>query len=155
MQGGPREGYPPGQALFCTPWYALGQYLLARLPGVPAEDTDLVVAFSSCLSSATFSALTVMFFFLLLVGIGIASRISLFAAATVGLGTPIFAYSGWLFSEPLSAAIFVGAALLLFGRSREPIPLRAAAIAGLVLGLGTVVRPAHVVAIPLFPGGIL
>src|SRR5208283_1159435 len=116
LNGQPRAAYPPGQALLCTPWYALGQYLLARLPGVPADDTDLVVAFSSCLSSATFSALTVAFFFLLLVGIGIPARASLFAAAMVGLGTPIFAYSGWLFSEPLSAAIFAGVALLLFGR---------------------------------------
>ena len=62
------------------------------------------MAFSSCLSSATFSALTVTFFFLLLVGIGIPARVALFATAMVGLGTPIFAYSAWLFSEPLSAA---------------------------------------------------
>ena len=78
LRGQPRAAYPPGQALLCAPWYALGQYLLARLPGVPADDTDLVVAFSSCLSSATFRALTVSFFFLLLVGIGIpAARRSL------------------------------------------------------------------------------
>lgn len=155
LHGQPRAAYPPGQALLCTPWYALGQYLLARLPGVPADDTDLVVAFSSCLSSATFSALTVTFFFLLLVGIGIPSRASLFAAAMVGLGTPIFAYSGWLFSEPLSAAIFVGVALLLFGRGHEPITLPAASIAGLVLGLATVVRPTDVLAIPVFAVALL
>lgn len=155
VHGQPRAAYPPGQALLCTPWYALGQYLLARLPGVPADDTDLVVAFSSSLSSATFSALTVTLFFLLLAGIGIPSRASLFAAAMVGLGTPIFAYSGWLFSEPLSAAVFVGAALLLFGRGHEPIRLRTASIAGLVLGLATVVRPTNVLAIPVFAGAVL
>jgi len=155
VHGQPRAAYPPGQALLCTPWYALGQYVLARLPGVPADATDLVVAFSSCLSSATFSALTVTLFFLLLVGMGIPSRASLFAAAMVGFGTPIFAYSGWLFSEPLSAAIFVGAALLLFGRSHEPIPLRTPLIAGLVLGLATVVRPTNVLAIPVFAGALL
>jgi hypothetical protein len=155
VHGQPRAAYAPGHALLCTPWYALGQYLVARLPGVPASDTDLVVAFSSCLSSATFSALTVMFCFLLLVGIGIPARASLFAGAMVGLGTPIFAYSGWLFSEPLSAAIFAGVALLLFGRGQQPISFRAACIAGLVLGLATMVRPTNVLAIPVFATAVL
>lgn len=165
VQGVPRAAYPPGHALACVPWYAVGQYVLARLPGVPAEDTDLIVAFASCLSSATFAALTVTFFSLLLMGIGIPLRAGLMATAMVGLGAPIFAYSGWLFSEPLSAAIFTGVAWLVFarkgggsrnedlgrdGRSREPISLQTAAIAGLVLGLATVVRPTNVLAIGVF-----
>jgi len=153
--GQPRAAYPPGQAFLCAPWYALGQYLLARLPGVPPEDTDLIVAFSSCLSSATFSALTVAFFFVLLCGIGIPLRAALFAAAIVGLGTPIFAYSGWLFSEPLTAAIFMGVALLLFGRGRQVITGRDAFIAGLILGLATIVRPTNVLAIPVFGAALL
>lgn len=155
VHGLPRAAYPPGQALACAPWYAVGQYVLARLPGVPAEDTDLVVAFASCLSSATFAALTVTFFFLLLMGIGIPLQAGLMATAMVGVGTPILAYSGWLFSEPLSAAIFTGVAWVVFGgkcegRSHEPISLRTAAIAGLVLGLATVVRPTNVLAIGAF-----
>lgn len=153
--GQPRAAYPPGQALLCAPWYALGQYLLARLPGVPQEDTDLIVAFSSCLSSATFSALTVAFFFLLLYGIGIPVSAALFAATMVGLGTPIFAYSGWLFSEPVSAAIFMGVALLLFGRRKQTITWRAAFVAGVILGLATIVRPTNVVAIPVFAAAVL
>lgn len=155
VHGQPRAAYPPGQALLCAPWYAFGQYVLARVPDVPAEDTDLVVAFSSCLSSATFSALTVTFFFLLLAGIGIRARAGLFAAAMVGLGTPVFAYSAWLFSEPISAAIFVGVALLLFGRGHDPITLRTAILAGLVLGLGTIVRPTNVLAILVFAVAVL
>ena len=152
--GQPRAAYPPGQAFLCTPWYAFGQYLLAHLPGVPAEDTDLIVAFSSCLSSATFSALTVAFFFLLLCGIGIPLRAALFAATMVGLGTPIFAYSGWLFSEPLTAAIFMGVALLLFGRGRQAITWRSALIAGAILGLATIVRPTNVLAVPVFAAAL-
>lgn len=155
VHGEPRAAYPPGQALLCTPWYVVGQYLLARLPGVPAEDTDLVVAFSACLSSATFSALTVTFFFLLLAGIGISARAALFAAAMVGLATPIFAYSGWMFSEPLSSAVFVGVALLLFGRGQEAISLKKASIAGLILGLATIVRPTNVLAIAAFAVALL
>jgi len=162
VHGVPRAAYTPGHALLCVPWYAVGQYALARLPGVPAEDTDLVVAFASCLSSATFAALTVTFFFLLLTGIGIPLRAALMATAMVGLATPIFAYSGWLFSEPLSAAIFTGVAWLIFVRERawhgkcgagapaRGIPLPTAAIAGLVLGLATIVRPTNVLAIGIF-----
>lgn len=153
--GQPRAAYPPGQALLCAPWYAAGQYLLAHLPGVPREDTDLIVAFSSCLSSATFSAVTVALFFLLLCGIGIPLRAALFAAIIVGLGTPIFAYSGWLFSEPLTSAIFMGVALLLFGRGHEAVGWRAAFVAGVILGLATIVRPTNVLAIPVFAAAVL
>lgn len=161
VHGVPRAAYPPGQAVACGPWYAVGQYVLARLPGVPSEDTDLVVAFAACLSSATFAALTVTFFFLLLMGTGAPLRAGLMATAMVGLGTPIFAYSGWLFSEPLSAAIFTGVAWLIFVRNQganregdsmggDAISSRTAAIAGLILGLATIVRPTNVFAIGLF-----
>jgi hypothetical protein len=152
VHGQPRAAYPPGQALLCMPWYALGQYVIAKLPGVPADDTDLIVAFTSCLSSATFAALTVAFFFLLLVGIGISLRASLIASAILGMATPIFTYSAYLFSEPLSAAIFTGVAWLLFGRTLddESVPLPTAAIAGLILGLATIIRPTNVLAIVVF-----
>ena len=163
VHGQPRAAYPPGQALLCTPWYALGHYVLARLPGVPAEDTDLVVAFASCLSSATFAALAVAFFFLLLAGIGTPLPAALLATAMLGLATPIFAYSAWLFSEPLSAAIFTGTAWLLFVRNNQPqglhnaasISLRTAAIAGFILGLATLVRPTNVIAIAVFAMAVL
>lgn len=150
LYGQPQAAYPPGQAVLSAPWYAFGEYTLSRLPGVPAEDTDLVVGFSTCLSSATFSALVVAFFFLLLISIGVSLRASLLATAMLGLGTPVFAYSGWLFSEPLSAATFMGAALILFRRTGERISPRAAAFAGLILGLATWVRPTNVLAIAIF-----
>ena len=160
VHGQPRAAYPPGQALVCAPWYAIGQYVLARLPGVPVEDTDLVVAFASCLSSATFAALTVAFFFLMLSGIGVPLRGALMATVLVGLATPIFAYSAWLFSEPLSAAIFAGVAWLLFARNRQDpsdlrLSLQIAIIAGLILGLATLVRPTNALAIAVFAVAIL
>jgi len=147
VHGLPRAAYPPGQALACAPWYATGQYVLATLPGVPAEDTDLIVAFASCLSSATFAALAVTFFFFLCQGIGIPLRIALMATAMLGLATPIFAYSGWLFSEPLSAAMFTASAWLLFAR---PTSFQRAAAAGLILGLATLVRPTNVLVVGVF-----
>ena len=155
LQGQPRAAYPPGQALLCLPWYAFGQYVIAKLPGVPAEDTDLVVAFTSCLSSATFAALAVTFFFLLLLRIEIPLHAALLSSAMLGLATPLFGYSGWLFSEPLMAAIFAGVALLLFGGGGKPISWKLAAVAGLLLGLSTLIRPTSVVAIAVFALAVL
>jgi hypothetical protein len=147
VRGQPRAAYPPGQALACAPWYAMGQYILARLPGVPSDDIDLIVAFASCLSSATFAALAVMFFFLLLQGAGMPLRATLMATAMLGFATPLFAYSGWLFSEPLSSSMFTASAWLLFAR---PISPPRAASAGLILGLSTLVRPTNVLVIGVF-----
>jgi hypothetical protein len=174
VHGVPRAAYPPGHALAAAPWFALGQYVLARLPGVPTsppdkDATDLVVAFSACLSSATFAALAVTLFFLLLMGIGIPLNAGLMATAMVGLGTPIFSYSAWFFSEPLSAAIFLGVAWLIFtrktevpqddaqniGRTYQPISSRTAALAGLILGLSTLIRPTNVLSILVFALALL
>lgn len=157
VHGQPRAAYPPGQALLCAPWYALGQYVIGKLPGVPADDLDLVVAFTSCLSSSTFAALTLMFFFLLLIGVGIPVRAALMASGMVGLATPLFVYSAYLFSEPLTSSIFAGVAWLLFVRESSGglISARRAAIAGLILGLATIVRPTCVVAIAVFALAVL
>jgi len=155
LRGQPQAAYPPGQAVLCMPWFALGQYVLSRLPGVPAEDTDLVVGFSTCLSSATFSALVVAFFFLLLANVGVSVRSSALAATLLGLATPIFAYSGWLFSEPLSAATFMAVAWIIFRQPGNAVTCRAAAVAGLILGLGTWIRPTNVLAIAIFVVAVL
>jgi len=154
VHGQPRAAYPPGQALACAPWYAIGQYILAHLPGVPSDDTDLIVAFAATLSSATFAALTVTFFFLLLEAIGIPLHAALMATAMLGLATPILAYSGWLFSEPLTTATFTAAAWLLFARPiahpSTTLPVSRAAAAGVLLGLTTLVRPTNILAVAIF-----
>ena len=155
LYGQPQAAYPPGHAALSAPWCALGQYLLSRLPGVPAMAHDFMVGFSSSLSSSTFSALVVALFFLLLASIGASVRASLLATMLLGLATSIFGYSAWFFSEPLSAAIFMGAALILFRRPGEPIALGPAVVAGLILGLATWIRPTNVLAIVIFALAIL
>jgi len=156
IHGRPQPAYPPGHALAASPWYALGFYALTRMRGVPPDANDLVLAFSSCLSSATFAALALAFAFLLLTRVGTDLKSSLFAVLIVGLGTPLFPYSAWFFSEPLSTAMLMAAALLLFGRpAADPIPLKAALAAGAILGLLVWVRPTHVLAIAVFLVAIL
>jgi len=155
LAGQPQAAYTPGQAVLCTPWYAFGHYVLSRLPGVPANMADLVCCFSTCWSSATFSALALALFFAILTSIGLSIRTSLLATVILGLATPVFGYSAWLFSEPLSTATFMGVALLLFWRPIEPISFRTAILAGLILGMATWIRPTNVLAIPVFAAAVL
>jgi hypothetical protein len=61
------------------------------------------------------------------------------------------AYSGWLFSEPLAAALLLGAAAVLFAEPQGiPIPLWRALGAGALLGAAVWVRPTHFIAVPVF-----
>jgi hypothetical protein len=153
-QGQPRAAYAPGQALATTPWYVLGRYALGNAPGVPAHARELVVGFAMTLSSATFAAAAATFAFLILCGTGIARRTSLAATLLLALATPLFAYSGWFFSEPLACALLLVAAWSLFGRS-DGIPVWRAALAAAFLGFAVLVRPTHILLAPIFLLAIL
>jgi hypothetical protein len=124
------------------------------MPGVPENARDLVAGFALTLSSATFAAAAATFAFLILCGTGIARRTSLAATLLLALATPLFAYSGWFFSEPLACALLLGAAWSLFGRS-DGIPLRRAALAAALLGFAVLVRPTHILLVPIFLLAIL
>ena len=153
-EGQPRAAYAPGQALATTPWYALGHYALGRVPGVPGAARDLMAGFALSLSNATFAAAAATFAFLIFCGMGIDRRTSLLATLLLALATPLFAYSGWYYSEPLACALLLGAAWSLFGRN-DGIPLRRAALAAALLGFAVVVRPTHILLAPIFLGAIL
>lgn len=148
-QGQPRAAYAPGQALATTPWYALGQYVLRRAPGVPPDARDLIVGFALTLSSATFAAAAASFAFLIFCGMGIARRTALAATLLLALATPLFAYSGWFFSEPLACALLLAAAYSLFGQSGG-ITASRAALAAALLGCAVLVRPTHILLAPIF-----
>ena len=137
LNGKPRAPYPPMHALLASPWYAVGHFLLARLPGIPAANQDLVVAFAVTLSSATFAALTGALAFALFLRKGISFQLALASAAILALATPLFSYSGWFFSEPLTSCLLMSAAVLLFGHrdgEAEPPSLMDASLAGVALG---------------------
>ncbi len=154
--GRPRAPYPPGQAVAAAPWYAVGDFVLRHLPGVPADASDLILGFAVTLSSATFAALATTFAFLLFIRLGIPLHSALFATAILAFGMPLFAYSGWFFSEPLTCALLIGAAMVLFGRdAAEPVDLRSALTAGVLLGIAVLVRPTQVIAAPIFAIALL
>ena len=149
--GQPESPYPPGQAVAMLPWYAAGQFVGKHLPGVPAELRDVVSDFFLTGESAFFSALATAIALCIFLRLGIAPKNSLMAAGILAFATPLAAYSGWLFSEPLAAALLLGAAAVLFATPQEtPLRLARAASAGVLLGAAIWVRPTHVIVVPIF-----
>ena len=146
-----RSAWPAGHALLVLPWHALGHYLLAKLPGITPDNADLAFTAATCWSSATFSALAVAAYFLLVLGLGLDPQSSLACSLLLGFSTPVFVYSGWLYSEPASVAIFLIAALLLFGPGK-PIPLSHLLFASLLLAFSIHVRPNNMVTVFVFLG---
>ena len=154
--GRPESPYPPGQAVALLPWYAAGQFVARHLPGVAAGARDVISDFFLTGESALFSALAVALALFIFLQLGIAPKISFLAVAILALATPVAAYSGWLFSEPIAAALFLSAAAVLFVQPPEaPIAVWQALAAGALLGVAVWVRPTHVIAVPVYLAAVL
>jgi hypothetical protein len=143
----------PFHAITLAPYYLIWK-LLILAPGVAEASRDVVLTFAVVLSSTTCSALAVALFALLLMRRGVSPRIAIVVALAVALGTPVFAYSAWLFSEPLAMSLLIGAALSAFGDS-GPVTAGRAALAGALLGACVLVRPGHAIAAPVFVSAVL
>jgi hypothetical protein len=117
--GRPESPYPPGQALALLPWYAAGQFAGKHLPGVPPGVRDAVSDFFLTGESAFFSALAAALALYIFLTLGIEPKTSLLAAGILAFATPLAAYSGWLFSEPVSAAMLLGTAMILFPQANN------------------------------------
>jgi hypothetical protein len=149
--GRPESPYPPGQALAMLPWYVAGQFIAGHLPGVPSGMSVVVSNFFLTGGTAFFSALAVALALCIFLRLGIAPKISLTATGILALATPLAVYSGWLLSEPLAAALLLGAAALLFASPQgTSIPIVRALGAGTLLGAAVWVRPTHVIVVPIF-----
>ena len=154
--GKPQAPYGAAQAALVAPWYALGRLVQAMAPGVPAPARDIALDAVITSSSATFAALAAALLFLILARAGIPAAAAAGTSLIVALGTPLFAYSSWFFSEPLAAAILLAAAFAIFsGDCSAPVPVERAATGGLLLGVALWVRPTHVIAVPVFLLAIL
>jgi hypothetical protein len=151
VNGQPHSPYPPGHPLAVAPWYWVGGKTVAPVARVPRESLDLVLSMATTWSSATFAAAAVAFGFLLAFSMGAGPRGAMIVAAMLAFASPLFVYSAWLFSEPLTAALWMAAALALFGRSPEaPITATRAAVAGALLGFSLHVRPTNAIAATIF-----
>jgi hypothetical protein len=98
-----------------------------------------------------FSAVALTLAFATFRRIGISSKVALSATVLIGLGTPLLGYSAWFFSEPLSSALLLGAALALFGVPKEQsLTFVRLTAGGALLGAAVWVRPTHILATPVF-----
>jgi hypothetical protein len=153
--GQPQPPYGAAHAVLVLPWYEAGR-ILRGAPGVSAPAKDVVMDASVVASSATFAALAVGLMFLILARLGISKGNSILAACAVGLATPLFSYATWLYSEPLAALLLLAAAWVLFaGGNASPlspglVSVKQAAWGGVLLGVALWVRPAHLIAAPVF-----
>lgn len=154
--GQPQPPYGALHAALVVPWYAAGRVLRAVVPGIPPGAQDVVMDAAVVASSATFAALAAALVFLALFRLGIPRVTAVWVACVVGLSTPLFSYASWLYSEPLSAAIFLAAAVVLFTGARDrAVSSVQASLAGLLLGLALWVRPTHLIAVPVFLTALL
>jgi len=151
LHGQPRAPYPAGQALLAVPYLWLGRETLLRLPGLP-KDTIVSLyleAFAATLSSAVFAAGAMAFFFLLLRRMALNLRDSLLLTVCVAFGTLLLPYSGYFFSEPLSALLLTSAAYFL--SDLKTVSTRTqAALVGIILGFAGWVRPTMFLAVAVF-----
>jgi hypothetical protein len=149
--GEPQPPYGPAHAAFLVPWYFAGRALLATVPGIPYRARDAVADAVEVASNATYPALAAGLALLIFLRLGLSVRVSLFAATMMALATPLAAYSAVLYSEPLTCALLLGAAAVLFsGKADEPNSWQEAVLAGILLGAMIWARPAHLIATPVF-----
>jgi hypothetical protein len=154
--GEPQPPYGPAHAAFLIPWYAAGRAFLAVLPRVPDGSRQVVIDNAVVASSGTFAALAVALAFLIFVRLGFSLGVSLAASSMLALSTPILAYSTQLYSEPLTAALLLGAVAVLFASGGEKVSVswKEGLLAGILLGTAIWVRPTHAVAAPVFFAGL-
>ena len=154
--GEPQPPYGPAHAAFLIPWYFAGRALLAAVPGIPYRAREAVVDAAVVAGSATFAAIAAGLALLILLRLGLSLRISLVASTMLALATPLFAYSAVLYSEPLTCALLLGATAVLFsGPADLQTSWQEAALAGILLGTMIWVRPAHLIATPVFAAALL
>jgi hypothetical protein len=155
VAGRPQAPYPPGAAALAVPWYLAGKHLLLRLPGVSPRARTMVTDFAIVASSATYVAAAAALTFVLFVSLGLTHRQALLAAVGLTVGTPLFAYSAWFFSEPLTVAVSMIAVVALFAHGHEAVPLRRAAAGGVALGFLLWIRTTNILTVPMVLGALL
>ncbi|MBV9435730.1 MAG: hypothetical protein JOZ44_06740 [Acidobacteria bacterium] len=155
VHGQPRAPYPAGQALMAAPLLDVARLLLVHFPGVPRTQQAVfyVQAFGAVLTSATCAAGAVALFFLTLLQCGTSIRNALLSALCLGIGTLLFPYSGYFFSEPYTAVVLMAAVYEM--AKCERTGSRNSVVIGLLLAFAIWIRPTMVLAVPVFALAIL
>ena len=150
VDGQPYTGYGPAHAWIVVPFYSLSRTAGDNL-GIPEQSRDLIRYLGAIVSNSFLAALLACLFHYLLCLLEVPLRSSFAAALVLVFATPIWPYTGTLFSEIWTALLLL-AALAFFEQS---IRQGSAGISGVIccgtcLGLALMSRPNHVVAVPVF-----
>ena len=132
--------YSPGMPLAEIPFYAVGLLLTHIFPNIPAE---YLTMFTTSMTNVVISALWVLFFFLILQSFNYTPTTTKWLTGTFALGTMVFPYSGYGFSEPL-----VGLGLLIATHNlikRNPSPI----LAGIGLSIAVLTKFYTLVLLPI------
>jgi hypothetical protein len=155
--GQPRAPYPAGQALVSLPLFLIGKFVLVHLPGIPQhwEAVFYTQVFAAVLTSAVCAAAAMALFFLILLRLDVSPSNALFVTICVAFGTLLFPYSGYFFSEPYTALLLLAAIFGVVSTRSEPLSVRRAVVAGVLLASAVWIRPTMVLATGVFAAGIL
>jgi len=137
--------YGIGMALVEVPFYAAGVLAVRLLPGMPR---DYVTMFAASLTNVVVCALWGALFFSFSGRLGHNRRTRLWLTGAFGLGTMVFPYSGYGFSEPLVGLCLLGSATALCSYRHRPAEWRLV-VAGGTMGLAIATKSYAIVALPL------
>ncbi len=139
--------YGLGQSLYNIPFYVAG--VTARdLAGLSIGKPDTIPKAAVALGNTAASAACVSLFWLFAFALSRAARPALAAALAAALASPLWPYSKFGFSVPLTAALLVGAAFLLWSAAKSG---RAAPALGAGATLGFAWLTRHEIVVVLVP----
>ena len=138
--------YGLGMVLVEIPFYATG-YLLARaFPGVPE---DYITMFTVSMTNVFLSAIWCVVFFSLVRRFGYKRSTCLWITGIFGMGSFVFPYALYGFSEPLLGLAFLGAVAALYSY-RQNGSYFSLVCAGVLSGFAVFTKIYAVIALPLF-----
>ena len=150
VDGEPHAGFGLTHPLVIAPFYGLGK-LVGYSPGIPVRSRDLIHYMAAIGSSSFFAALLVCLFYHVLSRLGVAPRIAFTASLVLAFATPVWPYTGTLFSEIWTALLLLTAlAALERETGQEQGGILPVVVCGLCLGLALMTRPNHGAAFPVF-----
>ena len=150
VDGQPYTGYGPAHAWVVVPFYSLARSAGASL-GIPEQSRDLILYGGAIASNSFLAALLACLFYSLLCRLDVPLRVSFAASLVLVFATPVWPYTGTLFSEIWTALLLL-AALAFFEQAIRPGQAGIYGVVGwgVCLGLAVMSRPNHVVAVGVF-----
>lgn len=140
-------------SLVATPFYAAGWALSSVGPPLARNNAGFVERFAVSMTSPVIGAFFVLIVFLLSRALGYSAETGVALSLAFGFSTFVWAGAKYFVSEPL-LGLFLAAALLFLVR-HNGMETRSLAIAGFLLGLAFLTKPAAAVLYPAYGGVVM